>query len=220
MALKAYALTTRARLIDFLGLTAGDLSAAQEAILDNLINSVTESIERELGYRVKLTTYTEELYDTDDGRALVLKSYPISEAHSVTIGRRSSGINEDDWETVDSQYYHIDYEAGIIYAAAGIRFFRTRQGYRVTYTAGYDFDNSLTFLSDTQAGDLELAAWQLAQDLWDVTGGQASDEVESESIGDYSVKYARAKSRNSVASDIIIKYARPMVGGVQTPYVY
>lgn len=220
MALKAWALTTVARTKAYLGLDT--TTAAEDTLLENYINIVTEYIERTIGFRIKLSTYTSEEYDTDRADALVLKHHPI--VGTITIERRTSGLNEDDWETVDSQYYHVDENAGIIYGAGGYIFGQARGGFRVTYQAGYSFDNTTTFLSDTTGGDLELAAWILIGELWfDRAAGIEGGEIEREQIGDYSVTYARvggAASNNLSVLNILDQYALPAVGGVQTPYVF
>ncbi len=216
MSVKSYALTTRQRLMDFMGVSS--LTSTQENVLDRVIDSVTEYIERYIGFRVKQTAYSNEEYSTDESPTLILKNFPIDSAETFTLARRNSSINENNWETIDSQYYHVDYNAGIIYGASGWRFSKTRNGYRVTYTAGYDFDNSATFLSDTEGGDLELATWMLATTMWNRRKGGAG--ITQESIGDYSVTYAKSIMENDELRAILDKYARSEPGGVQTPYVY
>lgn len=131
-----------------------------------------------------------------------------------------SSVNEDEWEVVDSQYYHVDHASGIIYGATGLKFEQTRKGYKVTYTAGYDFDNSATFLSDTEAGELELAFWMAAQDIWSSRSDGNNGDVVSESIGDYSVTYSKSVNQNSKVIDILSRYSRLEIVGVQSPYVY
>lgn len=220
MALKAYALTTVARTKSYLGL--GTTTAAEDTLLESYINIVTDYIERYIGFRVKLSTYTSEEYDTDRGGTIVLRRHPI--VGTITIDRRTAGLNEDDWETVASKYYHVDEDAGIIYGAGGYIFSQTRGGFRVTYQAGYNFDNTATFLSDTTAGDLELAAWMLIGELWfNRAEGIEGGDIEREQVGDYSVTYARASgaaTNNLTITGILDNYALPAVGGVATPYVY
>lgn len=217
MALKSYALTTVQRLKDFMGL--GTTTAAQDTTLETIINAATEYIEQHIGFRVKKATYTQELYDTDNSGSLTLKRRAIDSAASFVLERRNSGLNENSWEQVDSQYIHVDYDAGIIYGAGGWKFYKSRQGYRVTYTAGVDFDNSSTFLSDTTMGDLELAIWIIAKDMYNTAGRESG--VIREAIGDYEIEYAEASDEMiaAPAMDILNKYSVD-VAGVQTPYVY
>ena len=219
MAVKSYALTTRQRLIDFLKLTAADLTDQENSLLDRIIDSVTETIEAYVGFRIKSTAYTTEEYDTDNSNVLILKRRPIDSSATFQLHRRNSALNEDEWETVDPQYYHVDYDAGIIYGAGNWKFFRSRRGYRVSYTAGVSFDNSSTFLSDTTMGDVELAAWLMAKDLWNEA--KRDSDVLRERLGDYEVEYRETSDSkiNSSALEILNRYASSEVG-VQTPYVY
>lgn len=221
MAVKSYALTTRQRLIDFLGLgTVSDTT--KQNVLDRIIDAVTEFIENYIGYRIKLTTYTNEEYDTEEGNKLILDKFPV--VTFTQLQRRNSSLNEDNWETIDSQYYHVDLNAGIIYGAgvgkygAGWEFAKTRRGYRVTYSAGYDFDNAVTFLSDTQAGDLEFAMWTLCGIAWNQR--KQGGGVQSERVGDYSVTFRKAIYENEDLKAILDKYARSEAGSYQGPALY
>lgn len=203
MSVKSYSLTTAARGASYMDISTptGAKLAAMEAIID----SITEFIENYIGRRVKKTTYTQEMYDTENGQTLNLNNFPVDEDSTFLLERRTSSLNEDDWEPVDSEYYHVEYDAGIILCASGIEFDRTIRGYRVTYTAGYDFDNSSTYLSDTEAGDLELAMWQLLEAIWNKRKGGSG--IESEKIGDYSVKYTKYLMENPDTKAILDKYA-------------
>lgn len=219
MAVKSYALTTRARLIEYLGLDASSLTSAQENVLDRIIDAVTEYIEKYIGFRVKQTEYTTEEYDTDDSGSLILNRYPISTSANFTIQRRDAALNEDDWETIDSKYYHINHDTGIVHGASGWKFRKGRSAYRITYTAGYNFDNSATFLSDTEAGDLEYAAWSIASTLYNKR--KDGFGVAEERIGDYMVKYAKSNQLlTEEVTSILDHYAGPSLAGPQTPYVY
>jgi hypothetical protein len=184
--------------------------------MESIIDSVSVFIEDYLGYRVKQATYTNEELDVEAGQMIVLGQFPIDEDSSFTLQRRLSALNEDDWETVDSEYYHVDYDTGVIYAASGYEFGRSRRGYRATYTAGYDFDNSTTYLSDTNGGGIELATWMLASIIWNRRRGGGSGIIE-ERIGDYRVKYAKAVMENDDIKALLDKYVREDFAGVLTP---
>lgn len=219
MTLKAYALTTVSRLAAFLGVSSP--TPAQQTLFEYLINASTEMIENYIGFRVKKSTVTQEEYNTDKSGIITLNRFPLT-ATAVTVQRRLSGLNEDNWETIDSQYYHIDRNAGIIYGAGGYTFERSRDGYRVSYEAGYDFDNSTTYLGDTEGGDIELACWMLCNKLYNSRGDSVG--VKRESIGDYSIEYFDSKlSQSLIDSDIaaiLDNYAAPALAGTNTPYVY
>lgn len=210
----SYALTTATRLSNYMGIsvpTGVTLSA-----MERMIDAVTTFVENYTGRRFKKTVYTQEEYDTEEAETLNLKHLPVVAGQAFTLERRNSGLNEDDWETVDSQYYHVDRETGMIEFADGITLSRRRKGYRVTYTAGYDFDNATTFLSDTEAGDVELAVWMLMEGLWNKRKGGSG--ISHESIGDYSVTYRKELMENEDLQAILDKYATLDTIGVITPF--
>jgi len=213
MSVVSYALTTRDRVRDFMGKSS--LTSVEQTIIDVLVNAVTDFIENYCGRRFKQTSYSKEEYTVNDGdRVIVLKNYPVSSTAAFTLEVRTSALNEDDWEEVDSEYYHIDYDAGIIKAAGGYKFVGGRRKYRVTYTAGYDYDNSDTFLSDVGAGDLELACWKLCVQEFNKRKGGAG--IKSERIGDYSVTY-RDGELDPLVQSILDKYARLEVVETKNP---
>lgn len=211
MALKSYALTTAQRAADFMGL--GTVTGAKATKLELLCNTVTEFIEKYIGYRVKLSTYTNEELDSYEGTEILLKHFPV--VTFTSLQRRDSGLNEDDWETIDSDKYFVENSSGIITFPRGYMVHTSVRGWRATYTAGYDFDNSTVFLSDTEAGDIELAAWLLISSVYNRSKGGAG--IESESIGDYSVKYKGAMFDNEDIKSLLERYARIEAMGPLTP---
>jgi len=211
MSLKAYALTTKARFIAFAGLT--NLSAAEETVVEIIINSVTEYIENYCQRRFKETLYTEEVYDGDGSEFIMLKQYPLKADSTVTLGYRSSTVNKDNWGSIDSEDYFIDYNSGTLEIANG-HFTNQARKFRVTYTAGFDFDNSTTFLADTTAGDIEYATWKLCETMWARRKGGVG--VKAEKLGDYSVTYAKAVFESPEIKEVLDKYARVSVGGLRT----
>ncbi len=213
MAVKDSALTIATRVTDFGGMVA--LTGTKLATLERIIDSVSTFVQNYLGYAVKQTTYTNQEYSTEDGQILNLDNFPVSSSATFTIQRRNSALNSDAWETISGEFYHVDFPSGIIHAAGGWKFARTRNGFRVTYTAGYDFDNSSTFLSETDGGDLELAVWQLSLVIYNRRG--SSMGVKSERIGDYSVSYDKMLMENEDIKSILDKYAIQDVLGVLTP---
>ena len=216
MAVKSYALTTASRASSYMDITTP--TGAKLIAMENMINAVTDFIENYIRMRVKKTAYTNELYNTEDANTLNLKHFPIISTEDFTLQRRESSQNEDDWGIVASKYYHIDYDAGIIFGAGGTLFSRTNMGYRVTYTAGYDFDNTATFLSDTEAGDIELASWMLVSGLWNQRKGGVG--IKSEKIGDYAITYTKSLMEDENIKAILDKYTVNTELGVITPYQY
>ncbi len=206
MAVKSYALTTPQRAADAIGLGTLVASSAKEVLLGRLIDSVTEYVEGYLGFRVQETAYTNEEYDTEKSDSLNLKSYPINSGETFSLGRRNSLLDTDDWEAIDGDYYTVDFDAGIIYGMGSWQFARTRAGYRVTYTAGFSFDNSSTFLAETEGGDIELAVWLLLGTLYNRIKGGAG--IKSEAIGDYKVVYAMTMFENKDIQNLLDKYRK------------
>ena len=208
---KAYALTTRDRLIAFLELT--NVSTVDNTVLDIFIETSTEFIENFCERRFKKTTYTNEEYDGEGSEYLKLKNYPLISGETVSIDRRSSASNEDDWDDIDSEDYFVDEGAGIIGYIKGMVFQNYPQHYRVTYTAGFDFDNVTTYLADTEAGDVEYACWKLCSIMWNRR--KTDPSVESEKLGNYAVKYRKFVDESKELSSILDKYARVSMGGLR-----
>jgi hypothetical protein len=220
MAVVSYALTIADRLADYLDISSP--TAAQTALMETLINQATDFIEGYTGRRFKKTAYTNELYDGTATNMLNLKNYPVISTETFTLEYRDSADFEDRWDAFDSEDFQVEYSAGIIYLIKGNKFRATRQHYRATYTAGYDYDNVTTFASTVGIGDLEFACWRLASYVWNSVG--ADPAIESESIGDYSVKFNKALyagidgAANEMTS-ILDRYKNVdnMVGGTMAP---
>lgn len=203
MAVKAYALTTLARLKTYLDITG----AGDDTLLETIIDSVTEFIENYCHRRFQQTAISQEMYSTGRrDKIITLKQYPVASGETFTLEVRASSLNEDDWEEVDSEYYHVHWQEGIIEGAGGYTFIKGVNKYRVTYTAGYDFDTSTKPVTDTEAGDLELAMWMLCKVAFLRRKGDAS--VKSERIGDYAVVYMKEAFENETIRSILDKYRR------------
>lgn len=224
--MNAWALTTLARVKQYIG---GSFSASDDTTLSYLIDSVTDYVESYTQRRFKQTTYTNEEYDSDGSGIIVLRNYPVS---SVTLKYRNSILNVADWNTIDSQDYFIDANAGIIqfagnkggasvsgnfnswgtgFVGSGLKF------YAVTYTAGYNFDNAATFLSN-YAADLEYCVWRLIAAAFYNRGSTAG--VQSERIGDYSVTYVKASFDDEEINSILEKYKSTQVRSYNSPLNY
>ncbi len=213
MAIKTYALTTIQRTADYIGLGTISVGSTTETILERLIDSVTEFVENYIGYRIQLTTYTNEEYNTQKGDTLLLRHFPVGTF--TRLQRRTSSLNAASWETIDGEFYHVDTATGVITGAGGWRFARTIKGYRATYAAGYDFDNAATFLQSTEAADLELAAWMLITTIYNRRKGGVG--IKSEAIGDYRVVYARSLMESEDIKALLDKYRKIDYEGPITP---
>lgn len=220
--LKAYALTTPERLSAFIGQDPPDVGTPQYTAMEALINSVTEFIESYCNRRFKQTAYIEE-YSTERGQTINLKNYPVLESEPFLLEKRASQLSENHWEVIDGLYYTVDMDAGIVECMDGVYFFKSRNGYRITYTSGYDFDVANNkFLADTQAGDIEVVAWLISQDVWKNRGMPSN--MYQERIGDYSITLQRlAKGTTGMMFDnpqiatILDGYVREVTVGVLTP---
>ncbi len=197
----AYALTTRARAKTFLKIT----STTDDSLIDVLIDVATDIIEKYCDRRFKKTAYSEEVYDGNGANVLLLKNYPVDSAASFKLEERDSGDNIDSFSEIDSEYYFVDYNSGLLELARDI-FQKAMRHYRISYTAGYDFDLATTFLSTVGAADLEWACWSLIGDLLDESKGKR--KISSESLGDYSVSY-KSIEENPVIKAVLEKYRRP-----------
>lgn len=128
--LLSYALCPLADVKESLGI------ASSVTTYDNLIirkiNQATLAIENYCGRRFKSTDYV-ETYDATNINELILRQRPIISLTSLEV--RDTQLNSNDWETVDSELYHQDTNAGVLellFRASGLW-----NQYRVTYTAGY-----------------------------------------------------------------------------------
>ena len=190
-----YALTTVARQQEYQGITGN------EAILERLINSATDYIERYCQRRFKLSTYTNELLNGNNTCQISTKQFPIV---TVTSFQYKTG---ESWDDVNSDDYEIDNDPGII-----VTDFATTKGlrnYRTTYTAGYNYDNTTTFLSDVGLADLEWVCSELVKNFYNKKA--TTSDIQDESIGNYSVTYSDILNRNADIKDNLEYYRKPQI---------
>lgn len=184
MSLLQHALTTTGRLSAYL-----DDSNISTGTLEAIINAATEWIEGYCGRRFKLTTYTEELINSDGSEYLFLKNYPVDEDTGVDLDYRTSNENEDEWDDIDTEDRWIDWDTGVITGIGQTKWLKGVNKYRATYKAGYDFDNVTTYLSDVSgAADLEIACWKLCAAFYNF---YPKAHIAEEKIGMYSVKFSK-----------------------------
>lgn len=119
--------------------------------------------------------------------SLLLPQYPVVEVTSIT---------EDDVELVDNDDWIVDTEAGILYRRSlgylyGALWNRGRHNVTVTYSHGYTLPGEPPVDGvDPLPSDLQLIVAQIASRALVTVGGGSSGDVESETIGSYSVTYA------------------------------
>lgn len=129
--LLSYALTSVADVKESLGIASSD--STYNNLITRKINQATIAIERYCGRRFLSTVYTDEEYDSTQTNQLILRQRPVSLLTS--IGVRDSGLNNGSFETIDSQMYFLDSNAGVLDLNFNARGSWNR--WRVTYTAGY-----------------------------------------------------------------------------------
>lgn len=216
----SYALTTVARQKQFQGIS----NASYDTILDRLVDSATDWIEGYCDRRFKETTYTNEEYDGTGSAYLQLRNFPVDSASTFTLQNRDSMTNENNWSTIDTELYFVNYKSGIVKLVAAEAFLfsgntdffiRAPLHYRVTYTAGYDYDLTTTFLSSTGIdpnnttkaySDLEYACWKLVTAAYNQR--RSSGNVLSESIGDYSITFTKEAMMDDEVKEILQRYRR------------
>ncbi len=129
--LLSYALTDVQSVKESLNIPSSDTS--RDNLIIRKINQATRAIESYCGRRFQLTTYTQVEYAATQVDQIVLRQRPVTQFTTLEI--RDSGLNINNWETVDPKLYFLHETAGVLdlmFNALG-RWNR----YRVTYTAGY-----------------------------------------------------------------------------------
>lgn len=148
-----FALTTRQKVKDYVGIN----DTNSDAVIDEMINSVSEFIRGFCGGRDFLSQQYIETYDTrKNHRKLFLKQYPATVVSTVEY--RSGIPTAVVWVTYDPNSYLSYLKEGYVYFYGFLP--EIHQGIRITYTAGYliDFTNEFDTTKHTLPFDLTLAA--------------------------------------------------------------
>jgi len=160
------------------------LYAPNNLLLEELINSVTDFMERYCGRRFYKTTYTALLVDGNGTAYLFLDNYPII---SVATIHSYSVFTAD--VLYDSNYYKIYASEGYIYRA--LRWPYGQKNIKITYDAGYDFAVGIP-------PELEYICNSMVKMRFNNEGKSG---IKSEKMGGYSVTY----SEESMPQDIRVK---------------
>lgn len=182
--LLSYALCSLADVKESLGISSGDTS--RDNLIIRKINQATAMIESYTGRRFALTTYTNEEYDATQTNQLILKQRPV--VSFTAYGRRDTSLNEDDFDSIDTNLYFVDNNAGVI---DGL--FNSSGGWnkwRVTYTAGY-----ATIPADIAEAAASLAAYLVENP---VSGGSS---VRSKEEGQRRIEYYQVGGTGGSASN-------------------
>jgi hypothetical protein len=131
----SYALTTKERIKDRLGITVTDF----DTVIDRLIVSVSERVERMCGRHFIQATYSNELYDGSDPvygscrELLIIKNAPLLSISSVEY---KTGLNSSPtWVAFTEDQYDVDMDLGVLYFFAPLP--AGRRNIRISYTGGY-----------------------------------------------------------------------------------
>lgn len=131
--LLSYALTNLADVKESLGIASADTT--KDNLITRKINQATRAIENYCGRRFLETTYTNEHYNATQIDQIILQQRPVTATTTFSLQIRDTLLNMDDWDTVDTNTYHVDNNPGLVdllFTAVG-----KWMSYRVTYSAGY-----------------------------------------------------------------------------------
>lgn len=182
MAVVAHALTTLAKVKSYLGITDTD----NDALLEELIDNVTEWVEGQLGgRRIKLRSYVDEEHDGGDND-IFLNNWPIAPSPALTGEFRTGPISTPTFVAFDANDF-------IVYNNAGfVHFFARTPGGETIGIPGTTNKASLNLRFTYDAGfatipdDLELLAKQLVATLFQKRNAQG---IKKETVEGSSIEY-------------------------------
>lgn len=197
------ALSTLARVKLYLGIG----SDKYDGLLTMLLNDATGFIERFCKRSFLSQTYTSEVYDGSGTDTIVLNQFPVTAVSAFQY--RDYEDNTDQWSSFDSTDEFRWFEDGRIQLIAG-KFSETPKKYRVTYVAGYkiDFDNENNPSLHTLPFEIEAACLKIVGAVFNT---RRLEGLESESIGDSSVKVKMAVFNDPEIKGILEKYVAPTI---------
>lgn len=210
----AHALTTRAKVKSYLGIT----DASNDTLLEELIDNVTEWIEGQLGgRRIKLTSYVDEEHDGGE-QDIFLFNFPIAASPVLTGSFRTGPI-----ETPTFQAFKVN--DFVVYLKAGfVHFFARTPGGETIGVPGTTSKGSLNIRFTYDAGfatipdDLELLAKQLVATLFQRRNAQG---IKKETVEGSSIEYRSPGDENDglteegltgVQKSVLDRYKRHNVG--------
>lgn len=199
------ALTTVARYKSFAEITG----SSKDALISMLIIGVSGEVERWCKRKFKRQTYTNEVYDGTGTDKLYLKNSPIIAGQTLTLQKRTDDtFNQGGWETVDSEEYFVDHEAGRLVMVT--QFIEGKQNYRVTYTAGYYLPSNTAYQDGTDddqdlPSDLEMAVLLLVNFFFN---RRKSQGVASQRVRDVSVTYMKQIESDPEVKAVLSQHRR------------
>lgn len=199
--LVSYALTNVADVKESLGIT----NNSKDNLIIRKINAATDMIENYCGRRFASTVYTDETYDIEGGRTINLNNYPVISFTSLSERDTSQNINS--WTTVNSEFYFVDTDAGIVELLYGM--ISGWQRYKVTYTAGYT-----TIPNDLAEACATLAGYLVGQNPTTIDSKSVQEGQRKQEFFDTSSSTADIFQRLGIA-DVIDSYATVLISGRQ-----
>lgn len=190
MDLVSHAIVTLADTRSYLGYT----NTAKDESIKLFINISTDMIETYTGRRFASTVYTQEPFDGNGEKEILLPQYPVT-AFSI-LEKNGAADNSSSWETVDSASYWRKDDEGILIGTA--RFSCGVRNYRATFTAGYTAGNI--------PYDLQFACMKMVELMF---RDQKASGLESERLGDHSVVFAKASEQDPTLQKVLDKYKKP-----------
>lgn len=191
------ALTTRAKVKSYLGIT----DTSSDTFIDELITYATQLIKTYCGGRSFLSTAFVEVYDTFNGRTKIfLRQRPVITLTAVKY--RGGTPSTPVWTVYDADTY-------LLYASRGyIHFYgelpEVKQGFQISYTAGYliDFTQEFDPLFHTLPQDVTLAATMIVAELKNksTAAGVSQETTEGQSVSYSSSDFP------SLAKSILSRY--------------
>lgn len=198
MTVVAYALTTKQKVKDLMGIT----DTTSDAIIDSLINGITDFIESYCGHRRFLSTEYTEVYDGRKQNKIFLNQYPVTEVTAVKY--RSGLVSNPTWVAYDANSYLPYLKEGYIHFYANLP--EVPQGLQVEYTAGYLIDFTSEFDTDdhTLPFDITLVATELVAKQMNFRNAQG---IESQTTEGQSITYSpKLKDLSSDHKTILNRY--------------
>ncbi len=178
----AHALTTRAKVKSYLGIT----DASNDSLLEELIDNVTEWVEGQLGgRRIKLTSYVDEEHDGGD-HDIFLFNWPIAASPVLTGEFRTGPIDTPTFQTFDVNDFIVYKNAGFVHffgrtpggETIGLRLPTSKGSLNLRFT----YDAGFAEIPD----DLELLAKQLVATLFQRRNAQG---IKKETVEGSSIEY-------------------------------
>lgn len=200
----AHAHTTLASVKQYLGITVAD----DDALLEKLIDNITEFVEGQLnGRRIKLTSYVDEEHDGGEAD-IFLFNFPIAASPTLIAEFRTGTISSPTFTPFTADDFIVYENGGFVhffgasFAGSGRVTPRGSKNLRFTYDAGF------TDIPD----DLELLAKQLVGKVFQRRTAQG---IKKETVEGSSIEYNLAADTGDLTDEqksILDRYQNKSVG--------